>query len=79
MQDVEQELRILCGDRRVHSHRLSVRPAELRREARQLLKRRHFSRSQLKLFNMMVPVLRRLDSLVPGNGLGIIAVATKPA
>jgi glycosyltransferase involved in cell wall biosynthesis len=44
-----------------------------------LLKRRHFSRSQLKLFNMMVPVLRRLDPLVPGNGLGIIAVATRPA
>jgi 2-polyprenyl-3-methyl-5-hydroxy-6-metoxy-1,4-benzoquinol methylase len=42
-----------------------------------VLKRRHFSRSQLKLFNMMVPVVRRLDRLVPGRGLGIIAVACK--
>jgi glycosyltransferase involved in cell wall biosynthesis len=42
-----------------------------------VLKRRHFSRSQLKLFNMMVPVIRRLDPLVPGPGLGIIAVARK--
>ncbi|HET9228106.1 MAG TPA: glycosyltransferase, partial [Thermoanaerobaculia bacterium] len=43
-----------------------------------ILKRRHFSRSQLKIFNMMVPVLKRLDPLVPGKGLGIIAVATRP-
>jgi glycosyltransferase involved in cell wall biosynthesis len=42
-----------------------------------ILKKRTFSRSQLKVFNMMVPVLRRLDSLVPGRGLGIIAVATR--
>jgi len=44
-----------------------------------LLKRRHFSRSQLKLFNMLVPAIRRVDGLVPGKGLGIIAVARKPA
>jgi glycosyltransferase involved in cell wall biosynthesis len=43
-----------------------------------VLKRRNFSRSQLKIFNMMVPALRRLDPLVPGRGLGIIAVATRP-
>ena len=42
-----------------------------------ILKRRHFSRSQLKLFNMLVPMIRRLDPLVPGPGLGIIAVARK--
>ena len=42
-----------------------------------LLKRRHFSRSQLKVFNMLVPVLRRVDGAVPGKGLGIIAVARK--
>jgi SAM-dependent methyltransferase len=42
-----------------------------------ILKRRHFSRVQLKLFNMLVPVFRPLDSLVPGRGLGIIAVARK--
>lgn len=42
-----------------------------------LLKRRHFSRSQLKIFNMMVPMIRRIDSAVPGRGLGIIAVSRK--
>ncbi len=44
-----------------------------------LLKKRSFSRVQLKVFNMLVPVLRRVDPLVPGRGLGIIAVATRPA
>ncbi len=42
-----------------------------------ILKRRHFSRSQLKIFNMVVPVIRRIDPLVPGRGLGVIAVARK--
>ncbi len=42
-----------------------------------ILKRRYFSRMQLKLFNIMVPLLRRLDPLVPGRGLGLIAVARK--
>jgi glycosyltransferase involved in cell wall biosynthesis len=42
-----------------------------------VLKRRHFSRAQLKVFNMLVPVIRRLDPLAPGPGLGIIAVARK--
>ncbi len=42
-----------------------------------ILKRRHFSRSQLKIFNMLVPVIRRIDSAVPGRGLGIIAIARK--
>ena len=44
-----------------------------------VLKKRNFSRVQLKVFNMLVPVLRRVDPMVPGKGLGIIAVATKPA
>ena len=44
-----------------------------------ILKKRSFSRVQLKVFNMLVPVLRRVDPLVPGRGLGIIAVATRPA
>lgn len=44
-----------------------------------ILKRRSFSRVQLKIFNMLVPMLRRVDSFVPGRGLGIIAVATRPA
>jgi len=42
-----------------------------------ILKRRHFSRVQLKIFNMAVPVIRRLDRLAPWKGLGIIAVARK--
>ena len=44
-----------------------------------LFKRRHFSRVQLKIFNLLVPVVRRIDGLVPGKGLGIIAVARKPS
>jgi glycosyltransferase involved in cell wall biosynthesis len=42
-----------------------------------ILKRRHFSRVQLKIFNMAVPVIRRLDRLMPWTGLGIVAVARK--
>jgi glycosyltransferase involved in cell wall biosynthesis len=42
-----------------------------------VLKRRHFSRGQLKVFNMAVPVIRKLDRMVPWKGLGIIAVARK--
>jgi len=44
-----------------------------------ILKRRYFSRSQLKVFNMLVPAVRRIDGLLPGKGLGIVAVARKPA
>ena len=44
-----------------------------------VLKKRSFSRVQLKVFNMLVPVLRRVDPMIPGKGLGIIAVATRPA
>jgi glycosyltransferase involved in cell wall biosynthesis len=42
-----------------------------------ILKRRHFSRHQLKIFNMAVPALRRFDSMIPGRGLGIIAISRK--
>jgi len=42
-----------------------------------MLKRRHFSRSQLKVFNMLVPAIRRIDPFVPGRGLGLIAVARR--
>ena len=41
------------------------------------LKRRHFSRVQLKLFNMLVPLVRRADRLLPWSGLGMIAVARR--
>jgi 2-polyprenyl-3-methyl-5-hydroxy-6-metoxy-1,4-benzoquinol methylase len=42
-----------------------------------LLRRRRFGRLQLKLFNMLVPLLRDLDPLIPVPGLGILAVATR--
>lgn len=43
-----------------------------------ILRRRSFSRVQLKLFDSAVPVIRRLDRLLPWKGLGLIAVARKP-
>ncbi len=43
-----------------------------------LLRRRSFSRVQLKIFDWLTPLFRRLDSLVPTRGLGLIAVARKP-
>jgi glycosyltransferase involved in cell wall biosynthesis/phospholipid N-methyltransferase len=42
-----------------------------------MLKRRNFSRIQLKLFNLLVPLLRRLDRFFPWSGLGIVTVAEK--
>jgi len=42
-----------------------------------VLKRRHFGRVQLKIFDTMVPVLRRLDRLIPWRGLGLVAVARR--
>ncbi len=43
-----------------------------------VLRRRSFSRVQLKLFDLMVPILRRLDRFLPWPSLGLIAVAKKP-
>ena len=42
-----------------------------------LLKRRSFSRFQLKVFDWLTPLFRRLDAIVPTRGLGLIAVARK--
>jgi glycosyltransferase involved in cell wall biosynthesis len=42
-----------------------------------VLKKRVFSRVQLKLFNLLVPLLRRVDPYLPGTGLGLIAIARK--
>jgi 2-polyprenyl-3-methyl-5-hydroxy-6-metoxy-1,4-benzoquinol methylase len=42
-----------------------------------LLRRRHFSRVQLKVFNVLVPLIRRLDRVFPWSGLGLIAVARR--
>ena len=43
-----------------------------------VLRRRSFSRFQLKLFDLMVPILRRLDRFLPWPSLGLIAVAKRP-
>ena len=43
-----------------------------------ILKRRHFSRLQLKVFNSAVPLVRFLEPIVPWRGLGLIAIAAKP-
>jgi glycosyltransferase involved in cell wall biosynthesis len=43
-----------------------------------LMRRRNFSRVQLKGLDVTVPMLRRLDGLLPWPGLGLIAVARKP-
>ncbi|MCP4203465.1 MAG: glycosyltransferase [bacterium] len=42
-----------------------------------VLRRRGFSRSQLKIFDWLVPILRRTDWLLPWKGLGLIAVAKR--
>jgi glycosyltransferase involved in cell wall biosynthesis len=42
-----------------------------------LLRRRRFSRVQLKLVDTMMPVLKRIDRVWPWNGLSIIAIAVK--
>ena len=44
-----------------------------------LLRRRNFSRLQLKGFDWTVPLLRRFDRFIPWRGLGLIAVARRPA
>jgi len=38
---------------------------------------RNFSRVQLKLFNAMIPILRRVDHLLPWPGLGLFVVAQR--
>ena len=43
-----------------------------------VLKKRHFDRVQLKIFNWLVPLLRRVDHRIPADGLGLIAVARRP-
>lgn len=43
-----------------------------------VLRRRNFSRLQLKGFDWMVPLLRRVDRWIPWPGLGMIAVARRP-
>jgi glycosyltransferase involved in cell wall biosynthesis len=42
-----------------------------------ILKRRRFSRAQLKVFNILVPAIRHVDRAFPWSGLGLIAVARR--
>jgi hypothetical protein len=42
-----------------------------------VLKRRNFSRLQLKIFDLVVPLLRIFDRFLPWRGLGLIAVARR--
>ncbi|HMD20867.1 MAG TPA: glycosyltransferase [Alloacidobacterium sp.] len=42
-----------------------------------VLRRRTFSRVQLKVLQMTMPMLRRLDRILPWGGLSLIAVAVK--
>jgi glycosyltransferase involved in cell wall biosynthesis len=42
-----------------------------------VLKRRHFSRVQLKVLELAMPMLRRIDRMWPWNGLSLIAVGVK--
>jgi SAM-dependent methyltransferase len=44
----------------------------------QVLKRKHFSKLQLKILNMMTWLFRRLDNALPFQGASLIAVARKP-
>ena len=43
-----------------------------------ILRRKTFSRVQLKVLQITIPVLRRMDGALPWGGLSLIAVATKP-
>jgi hypothetical protein len=43
----------------------------------QVLKRKHFSKLQLKIVNMMTWLFRRLDDTLPWQGASLIAVARK--
>lgn len=44
----------------------------------QVLKRRHFSKLQLKTVNVLTGMLRRLDAVLPWAGASLIAVARRP-
>ena len=43
-----------------------------------ILRRKKFSRAQLKVLQITMPALRRMDGALPWGGLSLIAVATKP-
>jgi glycosyltransferase involved in cell wall biosynthesis len=43
-----------------------------------ILGRRHFSRFQLKLFDWMIWLIRRIDHLFPWRGISLIAIGRRP-
>ena len=43
-----------------------------------LLRRKTFSRLQLKALDMLMPLFRRIDRFLPWSGLSLIAIAVKP-
>jgi hypothetical protein len=43
-----------------------------------VMRKRTFSRVQLKIVNTLIPILRRIDRIWPWSGLSIISVAVKP-
>jgi glycosyltransferase involved in cell wall biosynthesis len=44
-----------------------------------VLKRRTFSRLQLKILDVLTPLVRRIDPWLPWKGLGLVAVARRPS
>lgn len=42
-----------------------------------VLRRRKFSRVQLKMIDLMMPVIKRMDRLLPWSGVSIVAIAVK--
>ncbi len=44
-----------------------------------ILKRRHFSRFQLKVLDWMIWLIRRVDRFLPWSGISLIAIARRPA
>jgi len=43
-----------------------------------IFRHRRFSRLQLKIFDLLIPILRRADRFLPWSGLGLIAIARRP-
>lgn len=42
-----------------------------------VLRRRKFSRVQLKMIDLMMPVIKRMDRLLPWSGVSLVAIAVK--
>jgi glycosyltransferase involved in cell wall biosynthesis len=43
-----------------------------------VLRRKHFTPVQLKVLELLMPFIRRLDRLVPWKGLSVVGIAVKP-